>query len=117
MLKIVLILLIAAACNDSYAAPQKPQAKDSGSYSRKKPKNVPIKKPKSRKPQSILYFNWPEGLEIFAEECPNKGLVEDVYGKAPDLAYEVRVVCKGNIEHYEHFFLIKQSQVIKIERP
>ena len=95
----------------------KPHTKESGSYSRKRQKNIPIKKPKPLRLLSVIYFTWPAGLEMFGEECPNKGFVEEVYGKAPDYLYEVRVVCKGNIERYEHFFLIKQSQVIKIEKP
>jgi hypothetical protein len=116
----ILALLMAFNANLAEAkAPKhaKPRVKETSTYSRKRPKNIPVKKPKPLRLLSVVYFNWPEGLEIFGQECPNKGFIEEVYGKTPDFIYEVRVVCKGNIERYEHFFLIKQSQVIKIEKP
>lgn len=53
---------------------------------------------------------------MFGIECPNRGFIEEVYGTAPNLLYEVRVVCKGNIERYEHYFLIRQSLVIRVEK-
>jgi hypothetical protein len=84
------------------------------SFSRKRPKNIPIRKPKLYKTHKLIYFTWPVGLEMFGAECPNKGFVQEVYGQPPNLLYEVRVECKGDIEKYEHFFLIHQSQIVKI---
>lgn len=118
----VLLLTILMAFNTALAQaktskPAKARSKQTSSYSKKRPKNIPVKKSKPLRLLSIIYFTWPEGLEMFAHECPNKGFVEEVYGKSPNFLYEVRVVCKGDIERYEHFFLIKQSQVTKIEKP
>jgi hypothetical protein len=114
MKKYMAIILTAFFMVGADRAPINKSVSKKPSFSRKRPKNVPIRKPKLYKTHKLIYFTWPVGLEMFGTECPNKGFIQEVYGQPPNLLYEVRVECKGNIDKYDHFFLIHQSQVVKI---
>lgn len=114
MKKYIAITLAAFFLASAGHAPTNKQYLKKPSFSKKKPKNIPFRKPKLYKTHKLIYFTWPVGLEMFSAECPNKGFVQEVFGQAPNLLYEVRVECKGDIEKYEHFFLIHQSGVIKV---
>lgn len=114
MKKYLSIILAAFFLAGATYAPTNKRHLKKPSFSRKRPKNIPPKIPKIYKTHKLIYFTWPVGLEMFGAECPNKGFVQEIYGHPPNLLYEVRVECKGNIEKYYHFFLIHQSQIIKI---
>lgn len=113
MFRILLTLALSCCAVHANGAESKSRSKTTSTQFRKRPKNVPLKKPKPRPFKGVCHFSWPKGLEIFSTECPNRGVIEEIYGTNPKL-YEVRVTCKGDIDRYEHFFLIPQSLVIKI---
>ena len=114
MKKYLSIILTAFFLAGAGRAPINKRQLKKSSFSKKRPKNIPLRRPKIYKTNKLIHFTWPVGLEMFGAECPNKGFVQEVYGQPPNLLYEIRVECKGDIEKYEHFFLIHQSQIIKI---